>query len=139
MLVGVRKMTESARNQGGSMAHEPPRMSGYDWLCWALSRRARAYFQVRNEHYLYGGFGFDAAGTIRGESDFKVTLRVTGNATVVDRESFVRHQALLPEKRKRFAKHVLAHVDLRMAVLRYFCLYHPRSTRGPNWPEFYRH
>src|SRR5689334_6263762 len=97
-LLRVRGMSDAARNRDAGRPSGPPPMSGYDWLCWVLSRRARAYFQLRNEHYLYGGFGFNAAGTIRGEGDFKVTLRVTGNATVVDRESFVRHQTLLPEK-----------------------------------------
>jgi hypothetical protein len=130
-------MSESF-NHGGAAASGPPPMSAYDWMCYALSRRPRAYFQLRNEHYLYNGFNFDAVGAIRGEGEFKVAVRVTGNATVADRELFVRHHTLLPEKRERFSKYVLAHVDQRMTALRYFCLYHLRSTKGPAWPEFYR-
>jgi hypothetical protein len=113
-------------------------MSVWDWICYALSREHREYIDLRNEHYLRSGFSFDAIGTVRGEGDFGVALRVSGNATVLDRDAFVRNEALRPEKRKRFAEFVLGHVDIRMTALRYFCLYHPQSTNGPASPEFYR-
>jgi hypothetical protein len=132
-------MSEPARDHNDARASGPPPMSAYDWIGFVLSRRHRAYIQLRNSHYLYGGFNFDAVGRFRGEGDFVVSLRIAGNATVVDRDTFIRHQALLPEKREKFALHVLAHIKMRMTALRYFCPYHPRSTQGPAWPEFYRH
>jgi hypothetical protein len=69
-------MSDSARNYDGSMAREPPRMSAYDWMCFTLSRRARAYFELRNAHYVRGGFNFDAVGTIDGDGGFAVPLRM---------------------------------------------------------------